>query len=93
LNSVSVSNSRSATPKKFAAAAVGALSSGRKRKGGTDVGEVLLDVRSQNAVTIWPTVRALLPTQLQNLGNFNFNLIYLNKIYFYFEMQRQKGGE
>jgi len=55
--------------------------------------KVLLDVRSQNAVTIWPTIRALLPAQLQNLGNFNFNLIYLNKIYFHFEMQRQKGGE
>ena len=55
--------------------------------------KVLLDVRSQNTVTIWPTVRALLPAQLPNLGNFNFNLIYLNKIYFHFEMQCQNDGE
>lgn len=35
----SVNSSRSATPKKFAAAAAGASSSGRKRKVGTDAGE------------------------------------------------------
>jgi len=43
-------------------------------------GRVLLVVRPQNAATICPIARALIPAQLPNLGNLNLNLIYLNKI-------------